>query len=139
MTKKASQAWTGYIRLSAMFWDEQETEAIGMAHAAFYIQMACRIRQLRSDGWITEAQVSKLGYPKWRAAVEAMVGIGYLTAHTNAAGMPTYYMPAYLKWNYSEAEFEDLREKKSRAGRKSRCVANHPLGCNCWESEGANT
>jgi len=137
---RSSQRFTGYIRLSSTFWDEPEIEALGMVGAAFYLQMACRIRQLRTDGWITEAQASKLGYPKWRAAIATMVDpLGLLTEHVNAAGATAYYMPAYLKWNYSEAEFDDLREKKKSAGRKSRCVTNHGPDCGCWQAAEAVT
>lgn len=131
---KPDQRFTGYIRLSATFWDDPEIEALGMAHAGFYVQMACRIRQLRSDGWITASQASKLGYPKWRAALAAMVRLGLLTEHDTAAGQHAYYMPAYLKWNYSEAEYDELRSKKRRAGRKSRCVTNHGPSCGCWQT-----
>lgn len=134
---KPDQSFTGYIRLKATFWDDPEIEALGIAHAAFYLQMACRIRQLRSDGWITEAQASKLGYAKWRSAIVAMVRLGLLTEQPSATGLPAYYMPAYLKWNYSEEEFEVLRAKKSRAGRKSRCVTLHGADCGCWQEQSA--
>lgn len=132
---KRSQEFEGYICLSAKFWDDPEVEALGMTHAAFYLQMACRIRQLRTDGWITQAQVTKLGYQRWRAAVAAMVGLGMLTEHTNAAGAPSYYMPAYLEWNFSEAEYEEKRQQKSKAGRKSRCVKLHGEQCGCWNHQ----
>lgn len=130
---KPKQEFTGWIRLSSTFWDDPDVEAMGMSHAAYFLMIACRIRQLRSDGWITEVQASKLGYPKWRAGLCRMVELGKLTAHTNAAGQASYFMPSYLKWNYSEAEFDALRNQKRTAGRKSRCVTNHGAECGCWE------
>lgn len=130
---KPRQEFTGYIRLSSTFWDDPDVEAMGITNAAFFLMVACRIRQLRSDGWITEAQASKLGYPRWVGALTRLVELGKLTKHTNAAGQPAYYMPSYLKWNYSEEEYREYRAKKQAAGRKSRCVTNHGEDCGCWQ------
>jgi hypothetical protein len=132
---KPSQGFAGYVCLSATFWDDPDIEDVGIMPAALYLMMACRIRQLRSDGWITEQQVAKLGHPKWRECLTRLLGPGLVTAHTNSHGAPAYYLPAYLKWNFSEAEYEELRGKKARAGRKSQCVARHGPDCGCWQRE----
>lgn len=134
MGGRKDQSFEGYIRLSSHFFDDPDIELLTWAERAFYLAMACRIRQLRSDGWLTETQVAKLGYPRWRPALSALVESGMVTTHDSPAGATGYYLPAYLKWNYSESQYEELREKRRSAGAKSRCVTNHGPHCGCWET-----
>jgi hypothetical protein len=95
-----------FIPLSATFFEEEETRAIGMQAAATYLAMACKIRMLGSDGWITESQVQSLGIRTWRQDVAKMLTVGYLTAHVSALGNACWYMPSYLKHNQSQQAYE---------------------------------
>ena len=132
---RRSQAFEGYICLSAHYFDDPDIEPLPWAVKAFYLAIACRIRQLRSDGWITHTQVAKIGYPQWQSALRALLSAGKLTDHRIVAGEPAYFVPAYPKWNYTESEYEDLRDKRRRAGLKSRCVTNHGPECGCWQTQ----
>lgn len=130
-----TQAFQGYIRLSANYFDDPDMETLTWAEKAYYIALACRIRQLRTDGWITEAQAAKLGYQHWRKALAKLVEAGAISQHQDATNRTAYYLPGYLKWNYSEAQYDDLREKRRAAGLKSRCVTNHGPDCGCWKRQ----
>lgn len=124
-----------FLALSAKFFDDDDVEPLRWDDRAYFVAIACRIRQLGSDGWITEAQASKLGYPRWRRALVCLVDAGLLTKHVNAHGLPAYYAPGYLKWNWSE----DAWQRKAHEGRADACRRWHggPESCErpkCQES-----
>jgi hypothetical protein len=110
-----------FIALSADFFEDPDVDAVGPGGQLLYLQLACRIRQLHSDGFIYEVHVRRLGVPKWQTHMRALVDVGLVTEHTDANGAPAWYMPAYLKWNWSEEAW--LR--KEYEGKLWACKGRH--------------
>ena len=110
-----------YVALSATFFDDPDIDAAGPMPTLLYLQMACRVRQLRSDGFIHEVHVKRLGFPKWQTHIRTLVSVGLVTEHTDANGSPAWYLPAYLKWNPPEESY--LR--KSHEGTLWACKGRH--------------
>lgn len=124
-----------FIALSADFFDDPDIGAAGHMPALLYLQMACRSRQLHSDGWLHESHVRRLGIPNWRRHITRLVNVGLITQHTDANGHPAWYLPAYLKWNYSEEAWQ----RRHHEGRIGACKLHHrdPPPCDrptCRES-----
>lgn len=110
-----------FLALSAGFFDDPDVEPLPWDDRAFFIALGCKVRQLHSDGWLTEAQVSRIGYPRWKRALPRLIDLGLLTSHTDAHGQPAYFLPGYLKWNWSE----DAWLRQSHEGRVDACKRWH--------------
>ena len=110
-----------FIALSADYFDDPDVAAAGHMPALLYLHLACRIRQLHADGWIHEIQVQRLGFPQWRNHIRRLVDVGLITAHVDANGNPAWYLPAYLKWNYSEQSWQ----RREHEGTLGACKRHH--------------
>lgn len=114
-----------FIALSQDFFDDPDVAAAGHLPTLLYLHMACRIRQLHSDGWLHQNQVMRLGFPRWQTHLRQLIEVGLVTQHQDANLKPGYYLPGYLKWNYSEHAWL-TREHEGTLGACKRHHTDHP-------------
>ena len=110
-----------YLALSASFPEDDDIIAVGEAAAWLYIVMACDCRLRRTDGWISRQRVARLGVKGWEKRLDALLGQGLVERQESPQGV-AYWLPAYLKWNKSEAQL-------SAAGKYGACRRYHPQPC----------
>lgn len=122
-----------HIRLSQNFFDDADEEGLDHLTAYLYARMAAKVRQLRSDGWVHEAHVSKFGVPAWRRRIADLVHVGWVCEFRDDRGRSRWYLPAYAKWN----PLEDDYVRRVHEGRTGGCTAKHEQPCQatkCVES-----
>ena len=123
-----------HIRLWANYFDDAESEGLSLPTATAYLQMACRCRQMRSDGWIHEAQIAKLGISGWKRHVAALAAVDWLEGHQEPNGRTRWLLRGYLKWNLAEEDYARAKHN----GRLGGCRSKHPQPCDrveCMESQ----
>lgn len=55
-----------YLPLTVTFFDDDRVIAAGDGPTLLYLAMACKCKAMGSDGRLSEAQIARLGRPKWR-------------------------------------------------------------------------
>lgn len=122
-----------HIRLWANFFDECDEAGLSLTAQVMYLRLACRARQLHSDGRIHETQAAALRVPQWRKHVDALLAAGLLVESEGPGGRPGWYLPGYPNWNPCQADFERDRH----LGRIGGCHSRHQQPCalpDCLES-----
>lgn len=117
-----------FLRLSALFFEDADEHALPHAAQLLYLRMATRTRQLRSDGWISEAHIEGLRVPSWRKHLKALEDVSWITrdaTNGHGAGRARWYVSAYLKWNLSEDDYG----RRSHEGRVGGCTSKHEQPC----------
>lgn len=109
-----------WVALSAHFPDDDDIIAAGERAAWLYLVMICDIRARRTDGTISMDRVARLNVPGWRARLDKLAAIGLVRINRT-----TVTVPAYLKWNRSEAEYEQISSQRRGAA----CKRHHPQPC----------
>ena len=122
-----------HIRLWANFFDDPDVDKLHPLAQNLYLRMACKSRQLRSDGLVHERHVAKLGLAGWRAHVDALTHAGLLAEFRDHDGQRRWHIVAYPKWNKCETDYQ----RDTHNGRLGGCVSKHPQPCerpDCIES-----
>lgn len=122
-----------HIRLWQNFFDECDDNGIPMAAQMLYLRMACRCRQLRSDGWIHDGQIEKLGVKGWQKMTPPLTLAGLIQDYPDMNGRRRWFLPAYPKWNKTEEDYTRDRHN----GRIGGCTSKHDQPCaipECLES-----
>lgn len=114
-----------FVALDAFIMDDPRVENLPWDMRAYFVAIACRVRQLRSDGYLTDSQASRIGYPKWRQALDRFAQVGLVEQVADPDGRTAWYVPAYLKWNPEELEYV----RRSKEGTAGSCQRWHDDGC----------
>lgn len=107
-----------YVPLSAGFFDDDEIVAVGERSAWLYLVVLARIKQLDSDGLISEQQMGRLHIRDWRRRLQPLLDFGLI----DQVSPVTYRVRSWEKWNESAAERSERRaidrdrKAKKRAG-----------------------
>jgi hypothetical protein len=109
-----------HIRLDVNFCDDDRIRAAGERAAWLYLAMACEARRRRTDGTLPAHVVPRLGVTAWKPRLAALLEVGLITHEAD-----TYRIPAFLKWNHSQYDFE----RNQHLGRVGGCNTNHPQPC----------
>lgn len=64
-----------YVPLDVSFFDDDRIIAAGDGPTLLYLAMCLRVKQLGSDGRLSEAQVSRLSRPKWKAELRRLLEV----------------------------------------------------------------
>ena len=110
-----------YVPLDAAFFDDDKVIAAGEQAAYLYLNVLARVRQLDTDGVLSEAQMPRLGVPNWRKRLAKCVEVGLLVQSGDS-----YIVPTWCAWNETAAQ----RESRLRADRerKARSSDRNPTG-----------
>lgn len=110
-----------YVPLDAAFFDDDKVIVAGEAAAYLYLNMLARIRQLDTDGVISEIQMPRLGVANWRKRLAKLVEVGLIVQRGS-----DYIVPTWCVWN----ETVEQREARLRADRerKSKDSGRNPNG-----------
>lgn len=112
MSRTASKI---YVPLDVTFFGDDKILDAGEKAAWLYLNMMTQSKASDSDGFLSRAQVAKLGVPGWQARLKALLAVedrhGDRLVTEPDPGI--YHLPAYAKWNELSAD-RQARLKKER-------------------------
>lgn len=104
-----------YLPLDVSFFDDDRIIAAGDGPTLLYLAMCLRVKQIASDGRLSEAQVSRLGRPRWKSELRRLRDVEAVL-FDEATGY--YVIAAWFSHNEALASIEARRaadrERKKR-------------------------
>lgn len=111
MSRTASKI---YVPLDVTFFGDDKILDAGEKAAWLYLNMMTQSKASDSDGFLSRAQVAKLGVPGWQARLKALLVVedrhGDRLVTEPDPGI--YHLPAYAKWNELSADRRERLEKE---------------------------
>lgn len=103
------------VFLDVNFYDHPKVVAAGERADRLYTEALCLAKRTWSDGFVTEAQVRKMGLPDWQERAAVLVTVGLFTRDDGRVG---WWIHDFLEHNRSRSEQEAISAKRADAGRK---------------------
>lgn len=96
-----------FVPLDVNFLDDEKVLEAGERAAWLYIAMLCRCKQLGTDGYLTERQISRLHVDQWRPRLARLVEVHLVWLVEDGR----YWITGWLKNNEQAAKIEERRRK----------------------------
>lgn len=106
-----------YLPLEVTFFDDDRIIAVGDGGALLYLAMCLRVKSLATDGRLSEAQISRLGRPRWKAELKRLADV---EAVLWDAELSMWYVAAWFGHNEAISTIEERRaaDRKRKADEK---------------------
>lgn len=118
-----------YVALDANFPEDDKVVRAGESAAWLYVVMACDCRLRRTDGRLPKARVPRLNVPGWQRRLSVLMSESVGLVQEDGDDL---VLPAYLKWNRSEARYREESQRK----REAACARWHDQPCSRCSEQG---
>jgi hypothetical protein len=109
-----------YLPLDVSFFDDDRIIAAGDGPTLLYLAICLRCKQLAVDGLLSEAQISRLGRPKWKKELARLVELEAVLWDVERS---FYVVAAWFSHNEAMSAIEERRaadrKRKAEEARKA--------------------
>lgn len=103
------------VFLDVNFYDNPKVVAAGERADRLYTQALCLVKRTWSDGFVSDAQIAKMGLSGWRKRAAKLEEVGLFHRDDNRTG---WWIHDFLDVNRSRAQQDEIVAKRAAAGRK---------------------